>query len=190
MKHQTLQFKRIVASVLSFVVFPALLHAQVYGENPELDALYERLQDPELRNWESVEEEILGHWQRSGSEAIDLLLQRGQQSLDGDEPIAAIEHFSAAIDHAPDFAEAYNGRATAFYEMERYGQSLADIEYTLALNPRHFGALTGLALILQGLGQYEDALSAYRAVAAIHPHRPNVKEAIERLEARLEGEAL
>ena len=182
--------KRIVTFFFIATALGASAGAQSYGDNPELDALYQRLQDPELKNWEAVEDEIWSHWAQSGSEAIDLLLTRGQQALEEQEPDVAIEHFSAAIDHAPGFAEAYNGRATALFELERYGQSLADIEMTLALNPRHFGAMMGLALILQGLDHPEDALSAYRAVAAIHPHRPNIKEAIEILEAQLEGEAL
>lgn len=102
----------------------------------------------------------------------------------------AIEHFSALIDHAPGFAEGYNARATAYFEADRLGLSLRDVEMTLALNPRHFGALTGLALILEQVGDPEDALAAYRMVNAIHPHRPDIKDAIERLETSLGGTAL
>ncbi|MCR9086320.1 MAG: tetratricopeptide repeat protein [Rhodobacteraceae bacterium] len=184
------QIKRFVASFLLAAAFPLALTAQGLAEQADIEELYDRLQDPELSNWEGVEDDIWAAWARSGSESIDLLLRRGQDALEEEDNEAAIEHFTAAIDHAPDFAEAYNGRATAFFQMERYGQSLADIEMVLALNPRHFGALTGLALILEALDQPEDALSAYRAVAAIHPHRPNVKDAIERLEAKLEGRAI
>lgn len=166
------------------------LGAQSLQDNAELNELYERLQDPDLRNWEAVEDNIWRLWSQSGSASIDLLLERGRDALQEEEYEVAVEHFSAAIDHAPQFAEAYNGRATAFFQMERYGLSIADIEMTLALNPRHFGAINGLAMILEQLEQPEDALSAYRAVSAIHPHRAQVKEAIEKLEKRLEGQAL
>ncbi|MEM8957437.1 MAG: tetratricopeptide repeat protein [Pseudomonadota bacterium] len=194
MKALSPQIKRFVASfcavLLVAAAFPVALTAQGLAEQADIEELYDRLQDPDLSNWEAVEEDIWAAWARSGSQSIDLLLKRGQDALEEDDMQAAIEHFTAAIDHAPGFAEAYNGRATAFFQMERFGQSLSDIEMTLALNPRHFGALTGLALILEELDQPEDALSAYRAVAAIHPHRPNVKDAIERLEAKLEGRAI
>ena len=72
----------------------------------------------------------------------------------------------------------------------KFGLSLADIQKTLALNPRHFGAMSGLALILEEIGRPEDALAAWREVEAIHPHREGLKEAIERLERQVEGAAL
>ena len=71
-----------------------------------------------------------------------------------------------------------------------YGQSIADIERVLALNPRHFGALTGLGMIYERLDMDEAALRAYRAAIAVHPFRPDLKEAIERLEAKTGGTAL
>ena len=80
---------------------------------------------------------------------------------EGDTKLA-VEHFSALIDHAPDFAEGYNARATAFFLRGQYGLSLNDIQETLARNPRHFGAIGGLALILEELGRPEDALAAWR----------------------------
>jgi len=188
MKQGRQHIKLFVTSFFAAIFLPAMCMAQ--GAVGDLETLYERLRDPETRNWEAVEEDIWEIWAQSGSETVDLLLRRGQHAMEQDDNTAAIEHFSAAIDHAPGFAEAYNARATAFYEMERLGLSLADIEMTLALNPRHFGAMTGLALILEALERPEDALSAYRAVFAIHPHRPNVIEAIEKLEVQLQGDAL
>ena len=65
----------------------------------------------------------------------------------------AIEHFTALVDHAPEFAEGYNARATAYFQNGQYGPSLEDIRQTLMLNPRHFGAMSGLALILEELGR-------------------------------------
>lgn len=188
MKQGRQQIKLFVTSLCAAVLLPGLILAQEPGA--DLDALYERLRDPETRNWEAVEDDIWQIWAQSGSEAIDLLFRRGHQAMEQKDLPAAVDHFSAAIDHAPEFAEAYNARATVFYEMERFGLSLADIEMTLALNPRHFGAMTGLALILESLDRPDEALRAYRAVAAIHPHQPNVKEAIEKLEQQLQGTAL
>ncbi|WP_193141170.1 MULTISPECIES: tetratricopeptide repeat protein [unclassified Meridianimarinicoccus] len=160
------------------------------AEEAPLDRLFDRLADPELANWQQVENEIWGIWSKSGSDTADLLLERGRQAMTAGDMPAAIDHLSALIDHAPDFAEGYNARATAYFQAGLLGLSLRDIEATLALNPRHFGALSGLGMILEQIGDEARALDAYRMVNAIHPHRPNVKDAMKRLEARLGETAL
>ncbi len=121
---------------------------------------------------------------------MDLLLTRGRDALEEGDNIKAIRHFTALIDHAPDFAEGYNGRATAYFQVGRFGLSLEDIRQTLRLNPRHFAAMSGLALILEELGQKEDALAAWREVEKLHPNREGLKDAIARLEREVEGETL
>lgn len=121
---------------------------------------------------------------------MDLLLDRGRAALQEGDTTRAIEHFSALADHAPDFAEAYNGRATAYFQEGRYGLSLDDIRRTLDLNPRHFGAMSGLALILEELGEPEGALLAWREVERINPGREGLADAIRRLEVQIGGETL
>ncbi len=152
-----------------------------------VDELLAQLKDPEVENWRRVERQILNEWSKSGSAAMDLLLQRGRDALARGETQVAIEHLTALTDHAPDFAEGWNARATAYFQAGLYGPSIEDIGRTLTLNPTHFGALSGLAIILEETGHQATALSAYRAALAIHPHQPGVLEAIERLERRLEG---
>ena len=156
----------------------------------DLERLFARLQEPVLPEWQTVEDDIWRIWSRSGSPAMDLLLERGREALEAGDAARAIGHLTALTDHAPDFAEGWNARATAFFHAGRYGESLADIARTLELEPRHFGALAGLAAILQELGQDARALEAYRAVRAIHPHRPGLDETIERLERVVEGVTL
>lgn len=155
-----------------------------------LDSLFAELADPATEDWEAVEQQIWREWSHSGSASADLLLRRGRKAMEAKDLPKAIALFSALVDHAPDFAEGWNARATAFYHADRYGEALADIARTLALEPRHFGALTGLGMILEETGQDERALAAYRAAHAIHPHRPSVNEAIERLELKTRGRAL
>lgn len=147
-----------------------------------LDELFVALAAAGPAQYKVIEDEIWDLWAQSGSATLDLLLQRGEAALEADDPLAAIEHFTALIDHAPDFAEAWNARATAYFLAGLYGPSLADIRQTLALEPRHFGAMTGLAIILEEAGESARALEVYRAVKAINPNRPEVIEAIERLE--------
>jgi Tfp pilus assembly protein PilF len=121
---------------------------------------------------------------------MDLLLERGREALEAGEIDVAIEHLSALVDHAPDFAEAYNARATAYFQAGHYGLALEDIRQTLARNPRHFGAMSGLALILEEIGEEKGALEAWRGVEALHPQREGVRQAIERLERQVEGVTL
>jgi tetratricopeptide (TPR) repeat protein len=102
----------------------------------------------------------------------------------------AIAHFTAIIDQDPDFAEGWNARATAFYQAGEFGPSVSDIAHVLQLNPRHFGALSGLGMILEGTDKPERALQVYRAALAIHPQMEGVIEAVKRLEAAAEGQEL
>ncbi|MDA0901549.1 MAG: hypothetical protein O2824_05260, partial [Proteobacteria bacterium] len=153
--------------------------------DPRLASLLSELQTPILPDWERVEAEILNLWARSGSPAMDLLLRRGRQAMARGDYSAALTHLMALTDHAPEFAEGWNARATLFFEMGDYGQSLDDIARTLALNPNHFGALTGLGMIMEQVEAYSHALDAFRAARAIHPHRPDLEQAVERLESQL-----
>jgi tetratricopeptide (TPR) repeat protein len=178
---------RIVAALLLLFLTCAVALAQ---DAVKLDGLFERLKTAEEAEAGRIEREIWIEWSKSGSPAEDLLLQRGKDALDmGDYP-AAIEHFTAIIDHDPEFAEAWNARATAYYMAGEFGPSVADIARVLTLNPRHFGALSGLAMILEESGKPERALEVYRAALAIHPHLQGATEAVERLSKEAEGQEL
>jgi tetratricopeptide (TPR) repeat protein len=182
----------LTAILLFMAVFcaPAVLSAQSDANVEELDALFEQLLVPVDGNWEDVEKRIQKIWSASGSDAMDLLLERGRQAMEAGDYPKAIEHLTALTDHAPGFAEGWNARATAFFLMEEYGLSLADIQTTLVLNPRHFGAMSGLGMIMEQLDEPQYALKAFRAAGAVHPFRPDLQEAIERLEEKTEGTSL
>ncbi|MGR3341703.1 MAG: tetratricopeptide repeat protein [Paracoccaceae bacterium] len=165
----------------------ALAPSSATSQSAQLDQLFEQLADPETQNWQKVENEIWTLWSRSGSAAMDLLLARGREAMSGGDMDVAIEHFTALTDHAPDFAEGWNARATAYFHAGLFGPSIQDIQRTLALNPRHFGALSGLGMILVQLDMTEDALDAYRAALVIHPHSINIKTTIKRLEKLVGG---
>jgi len=162
----------------------------VVAQESQLETLFEQLADPKTENWENTESEIWAIWSKSGSDSMDLLLERGRNAMNAGDYDAAIEHLTALTDHAPDFAEGWNARATAYYQIGHFGPSIQDIRRTLALNPRHFGALSGLGLILQELELPEDALYAFRQAQAIHPRQPNLSENIRRLEQLVAGTEL
>jgi tetratricopeptide (TPR) repeat protein len=191
---------RIAAVLLGVVLGSGLngsgatLIAPAFAEGVSADeveaeaALLAELADPENRAWRRTERALLARWSLSGSPAMDLLLERGRRAMAEGEFDAAIEHLTALTDHAPDFAEGWNARATAFYMAGQFGPSIADIARTLALNPAHFGALAGLGHIFRALDEPERALAAYRAALAIHPNKPELREAVETLEAALGGQ--
>jgi Tfp pilus assembly protein PilF len=160
------------------------------AQDPALDPLFEALRQADPAGAQQIEGRIWQEWSKSGSAAMDLLLERGREAIEAGEVEVAVEHFSALVDHAPDFAEAYNGRATAYFQEGEYGLALEDIRQALALNPRHFGAMSGLAMILEEIGEEKGALEAWRAVEALNPSRQGVREAIERLQRRVEGVTL
>lgn len=159
-------------------------------DTEKLDDLFQRLQTAGPEEASRIETEIWIEWSKSGSPAMDLLLQRGRDALELGDTTAAIAHFTALIDHSPDFAEGWNARATAYFQAGDFGPSLADIAQALTRNPRHFGALSGLGTILEEAGDTEKALAAYKAALAIHPHLADVEEAVARLEAQIMGQEL
>lgn len=164
------------------------------GEAPQdsdaLQRLYRNLADPLNPNWAITQADVLREWSKSGSPAMDLLLRRGREAMLAGDLDGAIEHLTALTDHAPDFPEGWNARATAFYMKGRLGLAVADIQHTLALNPHHYGALSGLGLIFEQLDRPDMALRAYRASLALNPHQPPVVEAVGRLESGNAGTAL
>lgn len=179
---------RIVAALCALILGAGMA---VAADMAKLDDLFTRLKAaPDAGEAARIEKEIWIEWSRSGSASMDLLFQRGQDALALGDTVAAVEHFTAIIDHDPAFTEAWNARATAYYTAGEIGPSLADIGHVLTAEPRHFGALSGLAMILEETGREEAALKAYRAAQAIHPHMQAVNDAIDRLETKLEGQDL
>ncbi len=177
---------RVVASLLAIWGCAMPLMAQT----TDLDDLFTRLLSAEGRDAVRIEREIWTEWSKSGSPAMDLLLERGRSALQAGDVQAAIGHLTALTDHAPDFAEGWNARATAYFQAGEYGPALQDIGRTLTLNPRHFGALSGLAAIFEQMDRPDQALEAYRAALAIHPQLRGVQEAVDRLEAKAAGQEL
>lgn len=176
----------IVAALLPLM----MVGTPVFGQTDKLDGLFDKLKTADAMEAARIEQEIWIEWSKSGSAAMDLLLERGQEAMAMGDMTTAIEHFTALIDHAPDFAEGWNARATAYYQAGQIGPALADIGQTLRLNPRHFGALEGLAMIFQELEEPEKALEVWKAVEAIHPHAAGVSDAIKEIETDLEGREL
>lgn len=177
---------RFVAAIA--VIFIATVPAM--AQTAELDALFSRLKTASTEEAKDIEAEIWIEWSKSGSDAMDLLLERGRSAMAaGDAPLA-VAHLTALVDHAPDFAEGWNARATAYYQLGQFGPSVSDLAKVLTLNPRHFGALSGLGSIFESIGAPDKALDAYKAAQEINPFAMGVAEAIDRLIKDTQGQDL
>jgi len=162
----------------------------VEDEEFRLDELFSLLRESDTEDFYDIESEIVEIWLHSGSASMDLLFERAQYAMTDQNFPKAIEHLSALIDHAPEFAEAWNARATVYYLTDQYALSISDIQQTLLLNPRHFGALNGLGLIFEELGDFEGAYKAYTMAREIHPFLENVNEALIELRPLIDGTEL
>jgi tetratricopeptide (TPR) repeat protein len=158
------------------------------GETYSLDTLFAALKiAPDETSAKAIEDRIWAMWLVSGSDTCTLLMARVKDATDDKNYDLAIKLLDAVIAIKPDYVEAWNRRATVYYLKQDYGHSLADLREVLAKEPRHFGALSGLGLILQDIGDDKDALEAYRKALAIDPHLENIPEVVKTLTEKVEG---
>ena len=150
-------------------------------QSSEIDELLEALRTATPEQAQAAERNVERAWSRSGSAAMDLLLKRGRDALAVGEFTVAIDHLTALTDHAPDFAEGFHARATAYFRAELYGPALDDLETALALNPENFNAIFGLGVLFEEFGEERRAAELFRRVLALNPHNENATKALEQL---------
>ena len=176
MRIRTVNLKRHLTAIVLLVLPCGTIAAAA-----DTQELLDRLKTATETEAPRIVNEIRTEWSKSGSASMDLLLRRGRDALSEQEFGLAIEHLTALTDHAPDFAEGHHARAEAYFRAGLYGPALDDLETTLALNPTHFEAIFGLAVMLQEFGDLRRAEQLYRRVLAIHPNHKNATEALTRL---------
>jgi len=154
-----------------------------------LDELFAKLpENAKLPAGERIEQEILRRFNRSGSATADLLMSWADDAMGENDYPLALDVLDQIIIVKPDFAEAWNKRATVYFMMDEYGASLSDIRQTLALEPRHFGALAGFGMILRSMDRKEEAIRVLKRALEINPRLDNVQETLEQLEKETAGE--
>lgn len=151
---------------------------------------FKDLKSPDTATWRKAEADLLREWSNSGSPAIDLLLERAQTAMDKGDYATAVDHLTALIDHAPDFEDAYNARAEAYFQLGLFGPAVKDIGKALTLNPNDFRALAGLGRIFETMNAPRDALAAFKMAIAIHPHLKSVQDEIRQLQEKAAGQEL
>jgi tetratricopeptide (TPR) repeat protein len=153
-----------------------------------LDFLFEALKAaPDADSAKLVESRIWALWLASGSDTTDLLMTRVKTAIDGKDTNLAVELLDAVVELRPDYVEAWNRRATLHFANKNYGKSLADIRQVLAREPRHFGALSGLGVIMQEFGEEKLALEAFRRALAVNPHLQKIPDFVKTLTEKVEG---
>jgi tetratricopeptide (TPR) repeat protein len=154
----------------------------VMGDVPAL-VLALRDADPVVRSLS--ERAMWAVWTRSGDTEADTLFAVGVEQLQSRQLEAAVETFSRVIQRRPDFAEAWNKRATAYFVLGEYTKSLADCDEVMTRNPYHWGALSGYGMIYVELDQPGRAVEYFEKALAVNPNLPSVQEALDTLKALL-----
>lgn len=179
------------SAVAAFLLASGLMAGAAASEKDKATALLHDLAEAEdARTADRLERQLFQEWAKSGSASVDLLLKRGQDALEVDDVEAALDHLTALTDHAPEFAEGWHALALAYFRLQMFGPAADALERTLALNPRHFGALRGLGAIFEQVDKPMLAYDAYSRVLSLRPHESDVIEAMKRLEGRIEGISL
>ncbi len=171
---------------LALLVLPTAAGAD--QKSPTLDALFQRLKtaaSPEEAK--PIENAIWDLWHHKGVEAVDHTMALGIVAASQGDLRRSLDYFDRVVRAAPDFAEGWNKRATVYYMMGDYTASVEDIRRTLALEPRHFGALSGMGLIYDALGDAEAAVKVWEKALEIHPHMEGIRNRIRELRGRAKG---
>ena len=201
----TLRFRAL--AILSAAAFLAVVPAPVYaqkdgateppakaqraqrGERTEtLEFLFGALKvAPDEASAKAIEQKIWARWLITRSDTANLLMTRVKTAVEGQDLDLALKLLDSIIEIKPDYVEAWNRRATIYYQKKDYNRSLADLRQVLAREPRHFGAIAGLALIMQDIGEDKRALEMYRKALEIYPRLPRIPDTVKSLSEKVEG---
>jgi tetratricopeptide (TPR) repeat protein len=153
-----------------------------------LDFLFEALKlAPDAETAKHIENRIWAQWMASGSDTATLLMTRVKTATDARDFKLALQLLDAVVQIKPDYVEAWNRRATIHYMQKDFARSMADIEQVLRREPRHFGAISGLGMIMQEFGDEKRALDAFRRALTVHPHLQRVPDMVKSLTEKVEG---
>lgn len=179
----------IITLAIIILPAPALLADQT---DARLPALFTELRTTtEAEKAKIVAAEIWQIWsEHSDNDRVSESLKMGIAQMEAGRLRQAEQIFTTIIDTDPDFAEAWNKRATVYFLMGAYDRSKRDIAQTILREPRHFGALSGLGLVETHLGNYDAALKAYEQAIALHPYLENYEEINTALKKLVAGEAI
>jgi tetratricopeptide (TPR) repeat protein len=200
------RFRIVVAALLCASVFSCPALAQVQNPDPDesfaqppeklpkvprgqdLEFLFGALKAaPTPEAAKAVEGRIWALWMVSPSDTASLLMSRVRRAVEAKNIDLAVRLLDSIVVLRPDYIEAWNRRATLHYMQKDFTRSIEDIRQTLAREPRHFGALAGLGMIMQELGDDKRALEVFRKAIEVNPHMPRIPDLIKSLTEKVEG---
>ncbi len=182
--------RRSVGNVIGLILAAALSltpDSMASQTDDRLGALFARLQSTDSKSEASALTSLIWRiWLQSENDLVNDLMSEGINEMSGRNYTEALAAFTKVVKTDPDFAEGWNKRATVYYLMGEYKASVRDIDRTLTLEPRHFGALSGLGLISLAVGNDRAALRAFEAALKVNPHLPAAQAHVEELRQRLQ----
>jgi tetratricopeptide (TPR) repeat protein len=182
---------RLLAIALGAALALGAGSAAARQDDPRLDALFAALKDQHAGPAAAdAERKIWEIWIEHRDPVVAHAMAEGAVAFGAGRTVEALDAFTEASGRDAGFAEAWNKRATVEFTIGDYTASVADIERTLTLEPRHFGALSGLGQIYLKLGKKPAALKAFAAALAIDPHLPGVQATVEALRKELAGDPI
>jgi tetratricopeptide (TPR) repeat protein len=153
-----------------------------------LDFLFGALKAaPDEASARHVEARIWAQWLQTPSDTAALLMVRAKAAMEAQQADVALKLLDAVVKLRPDYIEGWNRRATLYYLKNDYAHSIEDIQQVLIREPRHFGALAGLGMIMQDIGDDKRALEAFRKALAVNPYLEKVPELVKTLSEKVEG---
>jgi tetratricopeptide (TPR) repeat protein len=155
------------------------------GQSVDAGLLLEALYDADHDVRSHAESAVWRVWSRSGDPDVDKLLAAGVEQMNDGHMGQAVETFTRVTERKPEFAEGWNKRATAYYLIGDYEQSLKDCDQVVKRNPQHFGALSGYGLIYVRLGDLEHALEYFQRALEINPNLESVQQSLELIRYKL-----
>ena len=173
------------AKVITALLVGCLSTVQADQTKSELGKLFNALRESNnLAEISEIQSKIWSHWYELPRTALSLqpVFDQGVKALQSGQAQDAVTQFSQVIEAAPAFAEAWNRRATTFFVLGDFESSLLDIHQTLILEPRHFGALSGLSMIFETTEQYERAIQAEQQLLKLMPNNELIEKRIRRLQ--------
>jgi tetratricopeptide (TPR) repeat protein len=153
-----------------------------------LDFLFGALKvAPDEESAKAISDRIWGVWLGSGGDTTNLLISRVRTAIEKKEFDLAIQLLDSIIEFKPEYVEGWNQRATVYFMKKDYTRALADLAQALAREPRHFGALFGVGVIMQEFGDDKRALDVYRRALELDPHMKRVPELVKTLSEKVDG---
>jgi tetratricopeptide (TPR) repeat protein len=181
---------RTIAAIFAILVIIASPVA-ARQDDPRLDALFAQLLSAaDSDQAHALEMSIWRIWTEAGDADLDQFMTFGIGAMRAGQFGPALNSFNAIINADPAFAEGWNKRATLYFYMGRYDDSISDVERTLALELRHFGALSGMGLIHTELDDEATALEWFEYALQVNPHMPYILQRVDELRTRLQGEPI